>query len=136
MGVGKLGFVDGDLVEDSNRNRQLFTAEDVGLPKAHQILKNLEAYATGSTHMRGYFMHFEDWCQQPYRGKYSALCCGIDSIPSMLAVSAYGTRTKTPVIFTNISADGRSSDSTGTRSTATSTKIRILRANCSTSSTS
>jgi molybdopterin/thiamine biosynthesis adenylyltransferase len=106
MGFSKLSFVDGDLVEDSNRNRQMFIAEDVGLPKAHQIIKNLEPYATATSTLRGYFMHFEDWCQQSGRGKYSAICCGVDSIPSMLAVSAYGLKAKTPVIFTNISADG------------------------------
>ncbi len=106
MGFSKLSFVDGDLVEDSNRNRQMFIGEDVGLPKAHQVLKNLQPYATTTSVLRGYFMHFEDWCQQPGRGKYSVICCGVDSIPSMLAVSAYGLKTKTPVIFTNISSDG------------------------------
>jgi molybdopterin/thiamine biosynthesis adenylyltransferase len=106
MGLSRIGFVDGDLVEDSNRNRQMFTAEDVGSPKVHQALKNLEPYATNQSLLRGYFMHFEEWCKQPRRGKYSVLCCGVDSIPSMLAVSAYGLMTKTPVVFTNVSADG------------------------------
>ena len=35
QGYGHLDFVDPDIVEDSNRNRQNFTANDVGRPKVH-----------------------------------------------------------------------------------------------------
>src|SRR5688572_32856730 len=53
IGLGGIDFVDPDVAEDSNRNRQLFRAEDVGRPKAHQVIENLQPYATYRTLLRG-----------------------------------------------------------------------------------
>lgn len=106
MGVGGLDFMDGDLVEDSNRNRQLFTANDVGHPKAHRVLHNLQTFAVHNTILRGYYQTFEEWRADRRRPKYDVVCCGVDSIPTMVAASRYGLETRTPVIFVNISADG------------------------------
>ena len=53
MGVGALDIIDCDLVEDSNRNRQLFFAKDVGKPKAQQLLDNLAPFAVFKTRLRG-----------------------------------------------------------------------------------
>ena len=107
-GVGQIGVVDGDVVEDSNRNRQLFTATDVGQPKAHRVLNNLEPYAVYRTVLRGYFMTFEEWLLRPRRQKYDVICCGVDSIPTMISVAAYGLQQRVPVVFTNVSIDGES----------------------------
>jgi len=44
MGIGRLILVDNDLVDDSNRNRQLLaTAETVGLPKVEAAARRLKA---------------------------------------------------------------------------------------------
>lgn len=106
MGAGGLVFIDPDLVEDSNRNRQFFRAEDVGKPKAHQVIENLAPYATHRALLRGYFMTFEDWLTQYRRRRYTAICCGVDSLATMVAVARHGLTTRTPVVFTNVSEDG------------------------------
>lgn len=106
VGVGAMAAVDEDLVEDSNRNRQLFTAKDVGKPKAHRLLPNLVPYATYKTVLHGYYMRFEDWIHLRRRPHYDIICCGVDSIPTMVAVARYGLAQNTPVVFVNVSADG------------------------------
>lgn len=106
MGLGVLDFIDPDVVEDSNRNRQLFTAADVGKPKAHQVLLNLEPYATYRTALRGYYMTFEEWSSDRRRPRYHVICCGVDSLPTMVAVARYGLARGTTVVFTNVSEDG------------------------------
>jgi len=106
MGFGQVDVVEPDRVEDSNRNRQLFKAEDVGLPKAHRVLNNIEPYAVYRTVLRGYFMTFQEWARLPSRTRYDAICCGVDCIPTMVAVSQYGFAQHVPVVFTNVSRDG------------------------------
>lgn len=106
MGVGRLLGIDPDLAEDSNRNRQLFTAEDVGKPKAHRMLHNLEPYAVHSTVLRGYYSTFEKWTAACRQTGIDAICCGVDSKPTMVAVAKYALQRKIPVIYTNVSKDG------------------------------
>lgn len=106
MMLAQLDVIDPDIAEDSNRNRQLVTESDVGKPKAHQILKNIAPYATGRTLLRGYYTTFENWAKRRRRSQYSAVCCGVDSIPTMAAVARYAHRTHTPATFINVSSDG------------------------------
>jgi molybdopterin/thiamine biosynthesis adenylyltransferase len=106
MGLGQIDIVEPDLVEDSNRNRQHFTARDVGRPKAHQLLKNLAPYAVKPTLLRGFHMTFEDWVKEPQRQPYSVITCGVDSFLTMVAVARYALSTRTPAVFYNVSADG------------------------------
>jgi molybdopterin/thiamine biosynthesis adenylyltransferase len=106
MGFGQLDLVDPDLVEDSNRNRQLFTADDVGKPKTHSALRNLKPYAVHNTILRGFFTSFEEWESQDKGYSYNAVCCGVDSVPTMVAVARYGLRRNVPVVFINVSEDG------------------------------
>ena len=106
MGFGQIDLIDPDLVEDSNRNRQLFKASDVGKPKAHRVLRNLAPFALYSTKLRGYFLSFEEWLEQQQQPHYDGVCCGVDSLPSMVAVARYGLCRQIPVIFTNVSTDG------------------------------
>ena len=106
MGFREVAGVEPDRVEDSNRNRQLFTAEDVGLPKAHRLMRNIAPYAVYRTVLRSYFMTFQEWAQLRNRRRYSVIACGVDCLPTMLAVSEYGWTHKTPVIYINVSRDG------------------------------
>lgn len=105
MGVGQLDIVDPDLVEDSNRNRQNFFAQDVGQPKAHRVLHRLEPYATRSTLLRGFFMRFEELSLRRLP-KYDVILCGVDSVPTMVEVAKFGLTQSTPVVYINVSADG------------------------------
>ena len=106
MGFWFLTFIDHDLVADSNRNRQLFTADDVGRPKAHRVLHNLKPYATNSATLDGYYTTFEDWVELGDSSRYQVICCGVDSIPTMVAVARHGIEKRIPVIFINVSPDG------------------------------
>lgn len=107
MGIaGGIDWADPDLVEDSNRNRQFFTADDVGKPKSHQVLINLAPFATAPTRLRGFYMTFEEWLVRHGRNRYHAICCGVDSLPTMVNVAKYGLATRTPVVFINVSEDG------------------------------
>ena len=107
MGTSSVCFLDPDLVEASNRNRQMFTLEDVGKPKAHRLLSNLAPFATARAHLRGFFMPFEDWLVKfGRRSRFEMICCGVDSIPTMANVARFGVKTKTPVIFINVSENG------------------------------
>ena len=105
-GLGQLDFIDHGRVEDSNRNRQLFTANDVGRPKAHQLLKNLQPFATFRTRLRGYYMTFEEWAMDGRRPRYDTIVCGADNFRTMVAVAGYGITTVTTVVFVNVSRDG------------------------------
>src|SRR5438128_525969 len=62
--VGEIQLIDKDLVEDSNRTRQMYTAEDVGKPKAHQLARALSRFAVGRTRLRAYYMPFERWAKR------------------------------------------------------------------------
>ncbi|HLV88699.1 MAG TPA: ThiF family adenylyltransferase [Candidatus Sulfotelmatobacter sp.] len=105
MGIGQISLVDRDLVEDSNRNRQLFTAADVGQAKAHAVLRNLAPFAVERTLLRGYYMTFAKWADGR-AGQAQAICCGVDNSSTMIAVAKFGLHTMVPVIFTNVSRDG------------------------------
>src|SRR5262249_8212260 len=83
MGVGSLDVVDYDVVEDSNRNRQLFTERDVGKPKPHQVLNNVAPYAVYATALRGYYMTFYQWAKDYRRQRHSVICCGVDNFHSI-----------------------------------------------------
>jgi len=105
-GVRQMDIVDHDFVEDSNRNRQFFTADDVGKPKAHQVLKNLAPFAVFPTLLRGYCSTFEDWVKQKHKTHYDAIICGVDSMPTMVAVAKYGLASRSTVIFVNVDGSG------------------------------
>jgi adenylyltransferase/sulfurtransferase len=50
LGVGKLFFVDYDVVDIHNLNRQLlFSHEDIGISKVEAALKNSKFHNTGNT---------------------------------------------------------------------------------------
>jgi adenylyltransferase/sulfurtransferase len=105
IGVGRLDWVDHDIVEDSNRNRQPFMAEDVGKPKAHQLLKNLSSYATFPTLMVGHHQTFQAFAENDHLD-YDVILCGVDNDEANVAVARAAVRTGLPVVFVNVSRDG------------------------------
>lgn len=104
MGIGRLDFVDPDIVEDSNRNRQRFTADDVGKPKAHALLANLAPYATFATELQGYFGTFQD-CASEFRTP-DVVLCGVDNDEARVAVARFSVLHYIPVVFIAVSKDG------------------------------
>lgn len=107
IGTSSVFLIDPDLVEDSNRNRQFFTLEDVGKPKAHRLLSNLAPFATARTRLCGYYLSFEAWLVKfGRRSRFDMICCGVDSIPTMANVARFGLETQTPVVYLNVSENG------------------------------
>lgn len=108
MGIGQIDIIEPDLIEDSNRNRQFFTARDVGRPKAHQLLRNIAPYAVRPSALRGFYMTFEEWSSDNPLSEYSVISCGVDSFRTMAVVARYALVNKAPAIFYNVSEDGDS----------------------------
>ena len=106
MGFGGVDVVEKDLVENSNRNRQLYQSTDVGKPKACALLRNLSPYAVWRTSLRGYYMSFEEWLEQNHAPVHSAIVCAVDNAASLFNAARYGLSTQTPVVFANVSTDG------------------------------
>lgn len=106
MGFGCLVFVEHDLVEDSNRNRQFFIDEDVGKPKAHRLIERVKPFATHDTLLIGHYMTFQQYVATEDVPKFDAIWCGVDNEPTMVDVARHGLATGTSVIFTNVSFDG------------------------------
>lgn len=106
MGFGSIDCCDPDLVEDSNRNRQLVTARDVGKPKAHAVLRNVAPFATCHTRLRGFHGSFQELLLSGCVMRYDCILCGVDNNPANVDVARYGVLTRTPVIFINVSRDG------------------------------
>ena len=107
MGFGEIDCCDPDLVEDSNRNRQLFTARDVGKPKTHAVLENVAPYATGSTLLRGFHGSFQEFLlsQGSRIDDYDAVVCGVDNMHANVEVARHFVNRGTSVVFVNVSRD-------------------------------
>lgn len=100
-------YVDHDLVDLSNLNRQAFSVEDVGLPKPHCLVRALEKIVPRSMRLKGYWMTFQDFARTyGRRSDYSVVCCGVDNEEANIAVSRFAAQVSCPVVFVNVSGDG------------------------------
>lgn len=106
-GVGTLVLFDQDVVDLTNLNRQKFTTNDLGKPKAHRLAYNLgQEGFLGSTIM-GYALSFQDAVQYgvDMTDSVSVVVCAVDNNPCRIAVSQYYRERNIPVIFTAVSED-------------------------------
>lgn len=104
-GIGELTFVDHDEVSLSNLNRQQFFQNDIGKPKAIQIVGNLQKVGFMGTTLKGYAQYAQIYLEleQP---KPDVIVCGVDNDEARIASSKYGLNNDIPVIFTAVSRDG------------------------------
>src|SRR5438445_7753326 len=58
-GIGRISFLDRDIVEPSNLNRQRFYPKDIGKNKAVALTLNLQRECTTETTLIGYAANFE-----------------------------------------------------------------------------
>ncbi|HMJ88171.1 MAG TPA: ThiF family adenylyltransferase [Candidatus Acidoferrum sp.] len=98
-GVGHLLFLDHDVVEYTNLNRQHFFKEDIGQPKAHCLVRNLAPHCHAGTILEGYSHSFEDAVAMKLELSASVIVCGVDNSAARVAVTRYFLPLGIPVIF-------------------------------------
>jgi molybdopterin/thiamine biosynthesis adenylyltransferase len=104
-GVGKLIIVDFDLVEITNLNRQRFTEQDLGKPKAHRLAAHLATEGFCGTRLQGIALSFQDALQYGITLSSDIAIVGVDNNPCRIAASRYFREQHTPCIFTSVSVD-------------------------------
>ncbi|MEA4870381.1 MAG: HesA/MoeB/ThiF family protein [Christensenella sp.] len=84
MGVGRIGFCDGDAVSLSNLNRQfLHSAQDIGRNKAQSACEKLSAFAP-ELQLEPHMQRLTDENADAIISGYDIVLLAVDSIPSRL----------------------------------------------------
>jgi len=84
MGVGRIGFCDGDIVSLNNLNRQfLHTPADIGKNKAQSAYETLTAFAP-EVMLVPFEHHLTEENSHTLIGDYDLILLAVDSIPSRL----------------------------------------------------
>jgi molybdopterin/thiamine biosynthesis adenylyltransferase len=98
-GIGELSFVDHDVVEHTNLNRQHFFKDDIGQPKAHSLARNLARHCHAGTTLYGHAYSFQDALALNVDLSASVVVCGVDNSEARVAVSRHYRALGVPVIF-------------------------------------
>jgi molybdopterin/thiamine biosynthesis adenylyltransferase len=104
-GVGKLVIFDNDIVEMSNLNRQFFFEEDLYMPKAFRLAKNLARNGFMGTEITGYSMAFQETVERNDDLNCNVALCGVDNDGTRSFVSKFYHQLSIPVIFMGTSRD-------------------------------
>lgn len=98
MGVGRIGFCDGDVVARSNLNRQfLHTPRDVGRKKAQSAFEKLRAFAPELT-LEPISEHLARDNAAAMVAKYDLVVLAVDSLSARLLVNEACIRAVVPMI--------------------------------------
>lgn len=102
LGVGNLILVDGDRIEESNLNRQLFaTEETMGIKKVEAARKRLQA-VNSTTELR----LIADWFNEENAASFfegaDLVCDALDSISRRVSLEKSCHRLKLPLIYAGI----------------------------------
>ena len=101
MGVGRIGFCDGDVVSLSNLNRQfLHTPADIGKSKAQSTREKLSAFAPELTlEMHDLYLTDENALLV---SRYDVVLLAVDSIAARLVVNRACVRAQVPLVDAGI----------------------------------
>lgn len=105
-GIGSVHFFDGDTVEPSNLNRQLFTAKDIGANKAVCLARNLSRQGFLGSVVVGYPVYFQKWLVEHALPRTDLLVCAVDNDRTRIYTARLALRERIPVIYSAVSADG------------------------------
>ena len=105
-GIGELRCFDGDDVEPSNLNRQLFTSADIGKNKAVCLARNLSRQGFLGTVVTGHPYYYQEWLENHELPSSDLLVCGVDNDQTRVFVSRFALEQKLPVIYSAVSRDG------------------------------
>lgn len=102
MGIGRIGFCDGDTVSLSNLNRQfLHTVQDVGRNKAQSAYEKLSAFAPELT-LEPHALHLTVENASTIVSGYDVVLLAVDSIPSRMIVNRACVRVGVPLVDAGI----------------------------------
>ena len=102
MGVGRIGFCDGDTVSLNNLNRQfLHTERDIGRDKAQSAYEKLSAFAPK---LKLEPMEFHLNCENATRivSGYDVVLLAVDSLPARLIVNRACVKANVPLVDAGI----------------------------------
>jgi molybdopterin/thiamine biosynthesis adenylyltransferase len=102
MGVGRIGFCDGDTVSLSNLNRQfLHTVSDIGRNKAQSAYEKLTAFAP-ELRLEPLELRLTDENAREVVASYDLVLLAVDSIPSRLIVNRACVSAGVPMVEAGI----------------------------------
>lgn len=105
-GIGSITLLDGDVVEQSNLNRQRFYQKDVGEFKAPALAENLKAECIAASEICGLAFRFEEAIDRCIELPCDVAVCGVDNNPARVIASRYFRAIGVPVVFTGVSTNG------------------------------
>jgi len=102
MGIGRIGFCDGDTVTLSNLNRQfLHNVRDIGRNKAQSAYEKLSAFAPELT-LEPHSLRLTDENATTIISGYDVVLLAVDSIPSRMIVNRACVRVNVPLVDAGI----------------------------------
>ena len=102
MGIGRIGFCDGDTVSLSNLNRQfLHSVLDIGRSKAQSAYEKLSAFAPELT-LEPHALRLTDENAATIISSYDVVLLAVDSIPSRMIANRACVRAKIPLVDAGI----------------------------------
>ncbi len=104
-GIGSLYICDGDDVEMSNLNRQLFFADDLYKNKAERLARNLSRQGFCGTELVAYPYMFEEVQYLRAVPDVDIIVIGVDDHAARLTVMQHCIATETRAVFIAVAAD-------------------------------
>lgn len=102
IGIGRIGFCDGDTVTLSNLNRQfLHSVQDIGRNKAQSAYEKLSAFAPELT-LEPHSLHLTVENASTIVSGYDVVLLAVDSIPSRMIVNRACVRIGVPLVDAGI----------------------------------
>jgi len=105
-GIGSITLLDGDVVEESNLNRQRFYQKDVGKFKAPALAENLRGECIAASEIRGLAFRFEEALDRRIELPCDVAVCGVDNNPARVRAGRYFRAIGVPVVFTGVNTTG------------------------------
>jgi adenylyltransferase/sulfurtransferase len=102
MGIGRIGFCDGDTVSLSNLNRQfLHNVQDIRRNKAQSAYEKLSAFAP-ELKLESHALRLTDENATTFISGYDVVLLAVDSIPSRMIVNRSCVRNGVPLVDAGI----------------------------------
>ena len=104
-GIGKSSFYDGDIVVASNLGRQRYNVNDLGKPKAFQLVKNLVREAIVRSELVGIKLYFEEALAEGLVELPDVFVCCPDNDEVREFTARFGLKFGIPVVTTGLGTD-------------------------------
>ena len=109
-GVGSIFLIDGDTVDPSNLNRQIYHSKDIGRNKAMALAHNLKHMGFMGSELMPVPLFFQAAIEQGHDFAPNVFVVGVDNDETRVYVSRYALEKNIPAIFTAVSADANNGE--------------------------